>query len=75
MQDLRDIIQYHRKLAGLSRIRLAETAGVGKTVIFDIEHGKQTVRLETLLKVLEALNLRLAVAGPIVDQVKESSDA
>ena len=35
--QLAEILKLHRKAAGLSRIQLADLAGVGKTVIFDIE--------------------------------------
>jgi len=52
-------IRTHRKAAGLSQIELSRLAGVGKTVVFDIEKGKATVRLATLLSVLEALSLHL----------------
>ncbi|OGC19071.1 hypothetical protein A3J90_07980 [candidate division WOR-1 bacterium RIFOXYC2_FULL_37_10] len=31
-----DIVRYHREKAGLTQLGLAELAGVGKTVIFDI---------------------------------------
>jgi HTH-type transcriptional regulator/antitoxin HipB len=44
-QELADAIKMHRKAAKLSRIRLAEMAGVGKTVVYDIEKGKETIKL------------------------------
>ena len=47
-------VRFHRKRAGLTRAALARLAGVGKTVVFDIEHGKATVRFATLLGVLAA---------------------
>ena len=47
-----------------SRLKLAEEAGVGKTVIWDIEHAKPTVRLATLNAVLSALDLRLVLQDP-----------
>jgi HTH-type transcriptional regulator/antitoxin HipB len=47
------VVKFHRKQSGLSRIYLADIAGVGKTVVYDIENGKQTVRLNTLFKILE----------------------
>jgi len=46
------VIKKHRKAAGISQIQLAELAGVGKTVVFDIEKGKETVQLNTLRKIL-----------------------
>jgi HTH-type transcriptional regulator/antitoxin HipB len=38
-QELAEVIRMHRKAARLSRVQLAELAGVGKTVIYDIEKG------------------------------------
>jgi HTH-type transcriptional regulator / antitoxin HipB len=49
------MIRFHRKKSGLSQEGLSKLAGLGKTVIFDIEKGKLTVRFETLLKVLNAV--------------------
>ncbi|HSO20860.1 MAG TPA: helix-turn-helix domain-containing protein [Desulfosarcina sp.] len=69
------IVQYHRKQAGLSRIALATIAGVGKTAVYDIENGKETVRLDTLLKVLGALNIGLSLDSPLMDRFKAGDDA
>lgn len=54
-----------RKLAGLSQQELAKLAGVGKTVVFDIEKGKETVQLNTLLKVLAVLNIQIKLETPL----------
>jgi HTH-type transcriptional regulator / antitoxin HipB len=62
------IILNHRKAAGLSRIELAEMAGVGKTVIFDIEKGKANVQLSTLLKILKVLNIKAKLESPLMNQ-------
>ena len=48
-------IREHRKKARLSQRALADLAGVGKTVVFDIEKGKPTVRLQTLMRILGVL--------------------
>ncbi len=63
--DLKNMIRQHRHLSGLSQAALARVAGVGKTVIFDIEHGKETVQFDTLKKVLEALNIKLVLQSPL----------
>jgi len=68
---LADVVRYHRKQSGLSRVALAELAAVGKTVIYDIEHGKQTVRLATLVQVLEALNIAVVLTSPLMDAFEE----
>jgi transcriptional regulator with XRE-family HTH domain len=69
------IVQFHRKRAGLSRIALADIASVGKTVVYDIEKGKQTVRFNSLLKILDALNISLIMDGPLMDRYGESDSA
>ena len=66
------IIKKHRKAAGLSQLRLSELAGVGKTVIFDIEKGKESVRIDTLRKILRALNINVQLNSPIMKNLMES---
>lgn len=66
-------VRFHRKRAGLTQAELARLAGVGKTVVFDIEKGKRTVRLETLLKVLEVLNMQLDWHSPLRGAFREAS--
>ncbi len=53
-----------RKQSGLSQQALAKFAGVGKTVIFDIEKGKQSVKFDTLLKIFDILNIQLYLKTP-----------
>ena len=55
------IIRFHRKKAGLSRNELADIADVSKTVVFDIEHGKETIQFASLMKVLTALNIQMSL--------------
>jgi len=62
--EIAKIVHYCRKQSGLSQQALAKLAGVGKTVIFDIEKGKETVQLNTLLKVLDVLNIRMKFETP-----------
>ena len=68
-----DIVLFHRRKSGLSRNQLADLAGVGKTVIYDIEKGKETIRFSTLLKVLKALNIRIAFTSPLMEVLNEKS--
>jgi HTH-type transcriptional regulator / antitoxin HipB len=58
--ELAAVIKWHRKQAKLSQSELALLAGVGKTVVFDIEHGKHTVRVDKLLQVCGALQIELS---------------
>ena len=66
MTPISDIIKTHRKKAKLSRVELARLAGVGKTVIYDLEHGKESVRYDTLRKILSVLNVKIRWEGPFV---------
>jgi HTH-type transcriptional regulator / antitoxin HipB len=68
-EKLGHIIHDHRKKSGLSQAQLAELAGVGKTVVFDIEHGKATVRLDSVVKILYALNIHIELHSPLLDEV------
>ena len=52
-----------RNKLGLTQPQLALAAGVGVRFIVELEAGKPSVRLETLLKVLNALGGNLAVEG------------
>lgn len=67
--EIGEIIRLHREKANLTQLELAEISGVGKTVIFDIEKGKSTVKLETLLKVFNALNISVILNSPIIDNL------
>ena len=72
--DISSIVRFHRKKSGLSQAELAKTAGVGKTVIFDIENGKRTVRLSTLQLVFDALNIRVSLSSPLMDAYERSKE-
>jgi y4mF family transcriptional regulator len=69
-KKLADVIKMHRKAAKLSQIQLAEIAGVGKTVVFDIERGKESVRLDTLRKILKVLNIKVQLTSQLMDNLQ-----
>ena len=66
-----DIILFHRKKSGLTRKQLADLAGVGNTVIYDIEKGKETIRFSTLQKVLKTLNIKITFTSPLMEVLHE----
>ncbi len=57
--NLAEIIKKTRKLADLSQIELAGRAGVGKTLIFNLEKGSTQISFNNILKVLKVLNIKL----------------
>ncbi len=65
------MIRFHRKKAGLSQKELADLSGVGKTVVFDLEKGKETIRLNSLLKILEGLNIQMDFSSPLMEHFKQ----
>jgi len=66
--DLNKLIKIHRKEAGLTQKELAELAGVGKTVIFDLEKGKKTIKFSTLNAVLKVLNIEIIFTSKLLQQ-------
>lgn len=69
IQKLSEIVLHHRKRAGLSREACAELAGVGKTVVYDLEHGKISIRFDTLLKILQVLNIKITFQSPLMSEL------
>lgn len=69
--DIGKMVHYYRKQSGLSQLALARLSGVGKTAVFDIEKGKQSVQLDTLLKILETLNIHMIFDVPFPQKTDE----
>lgn len=55
-----------RKQAGLSQEDLAQMAGLSRTAIQGIESGKESLQLDTLIKVCHVLNIRLSFHHPLI---------
>jgi len=60
-EHLGDVVRHTRKALSLTQPQLALAAGVGVRFIVDLEAGKPTVRLENVLRVLQALGATLNV--------------
>ena len=65
-EEIGKIVIFHSQKAKLIQKQLADLAGVGKTIVFDIEKGKETVQLNSLLKVLSVLNIKLEMKSPLM---------
>jgi HTH-type transcriptional regulator/antitoxin HipB len=66
MREVAIIVKYHRRKAGLSQETLSKLAGVGKTAVFDLEKGKETIQLDTLGKILKVLNITMKLESPLM---------
>lgn len=76
-QQLGPALRAARKQLGLTQSQLALAAGVGVRFIVDLEAGKPTVRLETVLRVVDALGGEFQLSGlPSVaaDSQREGGD-
>jgi len=63
-QDLSGIVLKFRKHAGLTQKELADLAGVGKNLVYELEKGKITIRFSNLLKILHVLNIEVKYVLP-----------
>ena len=62
-EQLGDVMRAARKRLGLTQPQLALAAGVGVRFIVDLEAGKATLRLENVLRVIDALGGTLQLTG------------
>ena len=69
------LIQSHRQKAGLTQAQLAKLAGVGKTVVWDLEHGKESVQWDILQKIFRVLNITVEWRSPLLQRTATSSEA
>lgn len=71
---LGEIVQNVRKKSGLSQKELADLAGTGKTTVFDIENGKNSVRFINIQKVCTVLNIRFIMKDPFGNETEVEDD-
>jgi len=69
-----EIIYFHRKKSGLTQKQLADLAGIGKTVVFDVEKGKKTVRLDSLMKIFTVLNIKIELNSPLMHLMEKPDE-
>ena len=62
-EQLGSLVRQARKQLGLTQPQLALAAGVGTRFLVDLEAGKATVRLEQVLRVINALGGELQLLG------------
>ena len=75
MIALSQIVRIHRRKAGLTQTELAQLAGVGKTVVWDLEHGKESVQWDTLQKIFRVLNITVEWQSPFLQRRALSTEA
>jgi HTH-type transcriptional regulator/antitoxin HipB len=60
-KDLGEAIRLARKASNLRQVDVARKASVRQALVSDIENGVTTARLDTVIRVLAALDLDLSV--------------
>lgn len=63
-ESLGSLVRARRNKLHLRQGEVAALAGVSTRFVHTVEHDKQTIRLDSLLKVLDTLGLKLIVKGP-----------
>ena len=76
-RQLGDALRAARKQLGLTQPQLALAAGVGVRFIVDLEAGKPTLRLENVLRVIDALGGEIQLRdlpSVVADDQREGGD-
>ena len=73
-QSLGTVLRASRKRLGLTQADLALAAGVGLRFIVELEAGKPTVRLEQVLRVVDALGGHLTLTGLDAETAQADGD-
>jgi len=60
-RSLGDAIRHYRTEAGLTQAELAETLGVQRSYLSELEHGKETEQLTRILRILRHLGVRMTL--------------
>ncbi len=66
-------IRFHRRKAGLTQAKLARLASVGKASVFDVEKGKESIQMDTLMKILSVLNIKLEMKSSLMDEFLQTT--
>lgn len=59
--DIAELIWSRRKDLGLTQAEAAQLAGVSPRFVFDVENGKQTIAMDRLNLLLDALGLEMKI--------------
>ncbi len=73
-QSLGTVLRASRKRLGLTQADLALAAGVGLRFIVELEAGKPTVRLEQVLRVIDALGSSLTLTDLDIEPAQADGD-
>ena len=70
--DLSRMLIWHRKRSKISQQMLADLAGVSRTAVQRLECGVTPVQIDTLLKILNILNIEMSYTSPLMESYIET---
>lgn len=71
-EQLSNLIKEHRKKTGLTQKEVSDLIGIRPATVSDFENKAESSKLETLFKILAALNLQLDVSSRDSNEHKEN---
>ena len=71
--NLSKVVRYHRIKSGLTQIELADMAGVGKNMVYEIEKGRLSVQFDNMMKILNILNIDIVLKSPLMELFKKEN--
>ena len=66
-ENLSKTIKWHRKRCKINQQELADIAGIGRASVQRLEKN-HSVELDTLLKVLHVLNIKVLLDSPLMNE-------
>jgi HTH-type transcriptional regulator/antitoxin HipB len=69
---LSKMLIWHRKRSKMSQQVLADLAGVSRTAVQRVECGITPVQMDTLLKILNILNIEMSYNSPLMQSYIET---
>lgn len=60
-KEFGELIKNHRKKLGLTQAQLRDLVGTGNRFICDLENGKETIQFGLALKVMNQMNVKMAI--------------
>ena len=61
MKNIGQVVKQKRKKLGITQTYLAAYANTGVRFISDLENGKQTIQLDKLILVIDALDIKVEI--------------
>lgn len=72
---LAKLVIWHRKKSKITQNDLALVANVSRTAVQRLEKGQLSIQLDTLLKILQVLNINMVLDGPLVHLYENLNNA